>query len=111
MAFTWIPFYKEFSQKLMQFREDRTPLIDWIYDNLQGHISHLKDAPDGKRVADVDPFTVLAIINRGISFEKKVTICKKFKNFLHISTPVPDDFNGVPEMNTQRSNFMGFESD
>ena len=111
MAFTWIPFYKEFSQKLMQFREDRTPLIDWIYDNLQGHISHLKDAPDGKRVADVDPFTVLAIINRGISFEKKVTICKKFKNFLHISTPVPDDFNGVPEMNTQRSNFMGFELD
>lgn len=106
--FTWIPFYKEFAQKLLQFRNNRTPLVDWIYVNLQGYINHLKDAPDGRRVPDVDPFTVFAIINRSITYEKKINICTKFKSFLNISTPVPHDFSGVSEMNNQRSNFMYF---
>ena len=109
MKFTWIPFYKELAQKLLKFRNDRKPLVDWIYDNLQGHINHLKDAPDGRRVPDIDPFSVLAIINRRITWQKKKDICIKFKNFLNVSAPVPQDFFGVPEMNAQRTNFMTFK--
>ena len=109
MAYTWIPFYKEFAQKLLQFRNDRQPLIDWIYSSIDGSlIKHFKDAPDGRRVPDTDPFTVMAIINRGITFDKKVELCNKFKIFLNISSSVPQDFSGVPEMNNQRSNFIGF---
>ena len=108
MNFTWIPFYMEFADKLLRFRNDRTSLINWIYDNLEGHINHFKDDNNGTRVADVDPFTVFAIINRGITFSKKQEICTKFKNFLKITAPVPQDFNGVPEMNNQRTNFMAF---
>lgn len=110
MAFTWIPFYKEFAQKLLRFRSDRKPLVDWIYSNIDGSlIKHFKDAPDGRRVPDTDPFTVMAIINRGITYDKKVELCKKFKNFLNITSSVPQDFHGVPEMNNQRSNFIAFE--
>ena len=107
--FTWIPFYKEFAQKLLQFRNNRRPLVNWIYDNLQGYIKHFKDAPDGRRVPDTDPFTVFAFINRGITYDKKKDICAKFKTFLNITAPVPEDFSGVPEMNNQQSNFMAFE--
>ena len=110
MAFTWIPFYRELSQKLLQFRSNRKPLVDWIYGNIDGSlIKHFKDAPDGRRVPDTDPFTVMAIINRGIAYDKKVELCKMFKNYLNISVPAPQDFSGVPEMNNQRSNFIGFE--
>ena len=109
MTFTWIPFYKEFAKKLLQFRNDRKPLVDWIYDNLQGHINHLKDAPDGRQVPDIDPFSVFAIFNRSITWQKKIDICKKFENFLNISAAVPQDFLGVPEMNAQRTNFIAFE--
>lgn len=110
MKFTWIPFYKEFSQKLLQFRNDRKPLVNWIYGNIDGSlIKHFKDDSNGKRVPDTDPFTVMAIINRGITWDKKITLCKQFKSFLNISAPVPQDFSGVPEMNSQRLNFMGFE--
>ena len=111
MTFTWIPFYKELSQKLLQFRNDRKPLIDWIYSNIDSnYIKHLKDAPDGRRVVDIDPFTVFAIINRGITYDKKKAICAKFKELLNISVPVPQEFSGVPEMNSQRTNFMAFEA-
>lgn len=111
MTFTWIPFYKEFAQKLLQFKNNRTLLIEWIYGNInRALIKHFKDAPDGRRVLDTDPFTVMAIINRGISFDKKVELCRKFKSFLNISAPVPQDFSGVPEMNNMLSNFMAFEA-
>lgn len=111
MTFTWIPFYKEFAQKLLQFRSNRRPLVDWIYANLDSsYLKHLKDAPDGRRVPDVDPFTVMAIFNRGITDDKRIDICTRFKGALKIAAPVPQDFNGIPVMNAQRSNFMGFEA-
>jgi len=109
MAYTWIPFYKELSQKLLQFKNDRQPLIDWIYSNIKSeYIKHLKDAPDGRRVADIDPFTVYAIFNRGIAHDKRVEICQIFKNYLNVSASAPKDFDGIPVMNTQQSNFMAF---
>ena len=111
MDFTWIAFYKEFAQKLLQFRNDRTPLVNWIYDNLQGHIKYLKDAPDGSRLPDLDPFTVFAIINRQITYDKKKEICNKLKQFLHISAAIPQDFHGVPEMNNMLSSFLGYGKD
>lgn len=108
MAYTWIPFYKELAQKLLKFRNDRKLLIDWIYDNLDGYINHLKDDPEGTRVADIDPFTVYAIFNRGITHDKRIDICQKFKRYLNLTADVPKDFDGIPVMNTQRTNFMAF---
>ena len=96
----------------MQFRNDRKPLVDWIYGNIDGSlIKHFKDAPDGRHVPDTDPFTVMAIINRQITYNKKIEICAKFKRFLNITSDTPKDFNGVPEMNNMLSNFMAFEVD
>lgn len=109
MGFTWIPFYKELSKKLLQFRNDRKPLVDWIYDNLQGYINHLKDDSQGTKVDDIDPFTTFAIFNRGITHEKRINICQKFKEYLDISAQVPEDFDAIPVMNTQRTNFMAFK--
>ena len=111
MEFTWIAFYKEFAQKLLKFRNDRTPLVNWIYDNLQGHIKYLKDTPDGSRLPDLDPFSVFAIINRQITYDKKKEICNKLKQFLHISVAIPQDFHGVPEMNNMLSSFLGYGKD
>lgn len=80
MSFTWIPFYKELSKKLLQFRYNRKPLVDWIYDNLQGYINHLKDDSQGKRVDDIDPFTTYAIFNRGITVEKESLYVRNSKS-------------------------------
>ena len=51
MTFTWIPFYKEFLQKLLKFRNNRAPLVDWIYGNIDvtlgsGVIVTLTEYPD-----------------------------------------------------------------
>ncbi len=112
MSYTWIPFYKEFAQKLLQFKDNRAPLVNWIYDNLDSScIKHLKDDSTGKRLPDIDPLTVFAIFNRGITHEKRKDICQKFKDYLKIESPIPMDFDGLPIMNNQLSNFMAFEQD
>lgn len=111
MAYTWIPFYKEMSQKLLQFRNDRKPLVNWIYDNLDSYVKHLKVGPNEERLPDIDPFSVFAIVNRSITFTKKTDICAKYKAFLNISAAVPSDFSGVPEVNNLMSSFIGYGND
>lgn len=111
MNYTWIPFNKEFSQKLLKYRNNRTPLVNWIYDNLAGYVKYLKDNPDGRPLPDMDPFTVFGIINRGIAYDKKVYLCSKFKSFLKITASEPQDFSGVPEMNNLLSSFIGYGKD
>ena len=109
--FTWIPFYKELAQRLLQYKDNRKPLIDWIYDHLQGYIGHLKDDSDGRRVSDIDPFSIFAIFNRGVTDKKRGIICTKFKEYLSISSPIPEDYNGIPVVNSMQSNFIAFEKD
>ena len=111
MKFTWIPFYKELAQKLLQYKDNQNPLIDWIYDNLQGYIGHLKDDSDGRRVTNLDPFSVFAIFNRGITDENRCIICAKLKEGYGITAPIPEDYNGIPIVNAMHSNFMAFEKD
>lgn len=111
MTFTWIPFYKELAQKLLPYRDNRKPLIDWIYDNLQGYIGHLKDDSDGRRVSDIDPFSVFSIFNRGITDKNRGIICTKLKEGFDITAPIPEDYNGIPIVNAMQSNFMAFEKD
>ena len=111
MTFTWIPFYKELAQKLLQYKDNKQPLIDWIYDNLQGYIGHLKDDSDGRRVSDIDPFSVFSIFNRGITDKNRGIICAKLKEGFGISAPIPEGYNGIPIVNAMQSNFMAFEKD
>ena len=111
MTFTWIPFYKEFAQKLLQFRSNRKPLVNWIYDNLDGFVKHLKVGPNKERLPDIDPFSIFAVINRSITYDKKKEVCAKYKKYLNISAPVPEDFFGVPEMNNLLSAFIGYGKD
>lgn len=108
--FTWIPFYKEMAQKLLRYKSNRGNLVNWIYANLdKKYIKHLKDNKEGKRVPDIDPFTVFALFNRGTRTEKRAEFCSQFKTFLNITAPVPQDYAGIPEMNAEQSNFMAFE--
>ncbi|MBQ2520436.1 MAG: hypothetical protein II540_04015, partial [Paludibacteraceae bacterium] len=70
--FTWIAFYKELSLKLLQFKNDRKPLVEFIqsgndgFKNLRGKslVDYLH-MQDGSPISDIDPFSVFAIFNRG----------------------------------------------
>lgn len=115
--FTWIAFYKELSQKLLQFKNNRKQLIDFIQSGDKAFINdagkslveylHMRD---GSPISDIDPFSVFAIFNRGrITYKNRQNICAAFKDFLGINAAIPDDFDGIPIVDPRRSFFFTWD--
>lgn len=113
MSFTWVPYYKEFAEKLLQYQENRTNLCRLIYDHEDELLINYLHDEGGKddRFTDIDPFTTFGIFNRGISKKNRASSAALFKRLLNISAEVPSDFDGVPLLNNQKSHFFGFRPD
>lgn len=112
MSFTWIPYYKEFAQRLTQFQKDRKRLLNLIYnyrDELLAKYLH-DQGGEGDLLEDIDPFTVFGLFNRGIKHENRINSAKLFKNILDIKADIPKDFEGIPVLNNQKSHLFGFRS-
>ncbi len=115
--FTWIAFYKELSQKLLQFKNDRKPLVEFIqsgndgFKNLRGKslVDYLH-MQDGSPISDIDPFSVFAIFNRGrITYQNRQNICNAFRAHLSIKAAAPSDFDGIPIVDPRRSFFFTWD--
>ncbi len=109
VEFTWVAFYKELAQKLLPFRHNIHPLLDFIYslkdDKGKSQTSYIHDS-EGKKVPTIDPFSVVAIFNRNSKWDNRRKMCAEFKKFLSIESEVPSDFSGIPTVNPMRSFFF-----
>ena len=59
MKFTWIPYYQEFAEKLLQYETNRGALLKLIYDNgneLKADYLH-DEKGRNDLLKDIDPFT------------------------------------------------------
>ena len=106
--FTWIPFYKELSEKLLDYKNKRQLLVDFIYaeDGLRQYSNalHLKNKKDN--IFDIDPFSIFGLFNSGSKTkETRIAILKRIKTFFEIKTDIPSDFDGIPVLNYARSFF------
>ena len=113
MSFTWIPFYKEFAHKLLEFKNRRQELVETIYSVLDSTmndsgtsvVNYFKKDKD-ERLTDTDPFSVFAIFNRTSNFKVRRECVTILKECFHISATVPSDFDGIPVLNAQKSIFV-----
>ena len=113
MSFTWIPFYKEFAHKLLEYKNRRQELVETIYsvlDNTQNDsgtsvVNYFKKDKE-ERLTDTDPFSVFAIFNRTTNDKVRKECVTILKECFHISATVPSDFDGIPVLNAQKSIFV-----
>lgn len=113
MSFTWIPFYKEFAQKLLEYKNRRQELVETIYSVLDSTmndsgtsvVNYFKKDKD-ERLTDTDPFSVFAIFNRTSNVKVRRECVTILKECFHISATVPSDFDGIPVLNAQKSIFV-----
>ena len=107
--FTWIAFYKELAQKLLPYRHNIQPLLDFIYSlkdkNGKSQTAYIHDSK-GNKVPTIDPFSVMAIFNRNSTWENRSNMCTEFKQFLSLKCEVPTDFSGIPVVNPMQSFFF-----
>ena len=112
MRYTWIPFYKEFAEKLLNYRNDRASLLSLIYENREKLLAKYLHDNKGEDdlLVDVDPFTVFGLFNRGIKSENRINSAKLFKKLFNMDSDAPADFEGIPILNNQRSYFFGYRN-
>lgn len=116
--FTWVPLYEELAQAILRYKEDRTELVEWIYEDLgkvtrsdgQSLVAYLKQK-DGSKILDIDPFSVFAIFNRNTSWGNRTELLNHFKKKLGLTLDIPTDFNGIPTVDARRSFFFSWKSD
>lgn len=103
MAFSWVPYYKELAQKLVQYREKREELLDIIRGIDREYIDFLQKDGDGTKITDIHPFAIYSIFNRLFLIPKKQKILEYLKTKLNLTSPIPNDFDGIPSVNPQNS--------
>ncbi|MBO5629309.1 MAG: AAA family ATPase [Aeriscardovia sp.] len=113
--FTWIPFYKELAKALLIYKDNRKPLVDWIYSELSkvgssSLVDYLKE-DDGSKIVDIDPFSVFAIFNRSLRVDNRTSFLQMFKEKFGLISEVPTDFDGIPTVNSMRAFFFSWDTD
>lgn len=109
--FTWIKFYMELADKLLEYKNNRTTLIEKIKEvhNIIG--MKLPTLEKDNNIVDVDPFTIFALFNKGIKNSNRIQLLEGFKTIFNIAAEVPEEFDGIPVVNNMKATFYYFEGD
>ena len=110
--FSWIPFYSELAKALLAYKNNRKPLVDFVYSELskvggKSLVDYIH-MEDGSKVKDIDPFSLFAIFNRKLRPENKNGFLQKFKDRFGLKSDIPKDFDGIPTVNSQRAFFFNW---
>jgi hypothetical protein len=101
--FTWIPFYQELASKLLEYKESREHLIDFITEIKKEKYEYVQYLDkDYMPEKDIDPFTFFGILNRGGENRRK-QLAEFMKQKLSIEASLPNDFEGIPVLNNLNS--------
>ncbi|MBR5503442.1 MAG: AAA family ATPase [Methanobrevibacter sp.] len=109
----WTDFYTEFADKLLEYKENRTQLIQKIqkvYEKININLPTLDRDANGKKIIpyDIDPFTIFALFNKGITDDNRIKIINGIKEEFYIKSDVPIDFFGIPVVNNLGATFYYF---
>ena len=108
--FSWIPFYEELADKLLDYKSNRKVLIKKIrHAHKIAGVSLTKLETDNNNIPDIDPFTVFSTFNRGKQgLETRKMLCKGYKQVFEMNNGIPSDFEGIPTQNYTRYCFYPY---
>ncbi|MBQ9708020.1 MAG: hypothetical protein IJV66_02415, partial [Firmicutes bacterium] len=101
--FTWVPFVKEFAEKLLSYRDKRDELLSIFY-GIGDELTHAYQE-EGENITDITPFTVLGTLAVG-KIERRTQFASYFKDKFGIKADIPTDYTGFPSLHPQRVMFI-----
>lgn len=111
MVFKWVNFYQKFANKLLQYKDNRAELINVVYKAYEISGLNRPSMEVDNKLIDIDPFTVMGTFNKGLSDEKRIKHTKAFAELLGIAEEVPQDFMGIPVLNSLKATFYAYAPD
>ena len=110
--FDWIPFYEEFADKLLAYKDNRQELIEKIkqvYENTGIKLPTIDRDKEGNNIlVDIDPFTVFGLFNKQLTEKNRIKLISEFKGLFDIKAAVPMAFDGIPVLSPLKSTFFYF---
>ena len=111
--FSWIPIHQEATRKMLTVPKRQRELLATLREmERQGlKVIRLRDQdPQGSwhPLEQIDPFTFLATFNRGITADNRRANWQFVKKSWNLQSEVPQDFSGIPTVNSLASWFFSY---
>lgn len=104
--YDWIKPYRKIAEKLLDFRDNRQVLLSDLEDIYDEISLKYPFVDKGEPLTDIDPFTVLATFNRGITDDNRIKIIQRIIERWNIDSKVPVNFTGIPLVNNMSAWFI-----
>lgn len=115
MAFSWVPFYRELAERVLEFEDKQDELLAILREMKEANdgrcVPLLDNQPDDtqKPLEEIDPFTFMANLAR-VETATATRLCSWFKQKWDLSTHIPTDFDGRADIQPRSGNSWFFGS-
>lgn len=111
-TYDWIPFYEEFANKLLEYKDNRAELFSIIKDlvsqnSLLTYLHFEHEDWWSVRNYEIDPFSVFGIFNRNLTVQNRIELISLLAKTFNLHAAIPTDFSGIPIMDPRRAFFVG----
>lgn len=104
--FDWVDFYKAFAKALLNYKDNRSDLIQIIKKVYEEIDINLPALEQDNQIVDIDRFTVFGLFNKSkLKESNRVKIITVFARKIAVDAAVPTSFNAVPVLNNQNATF------
>lgn len=113
-SYQWIAFYETLADKLLEYKDKRNELFDLMkkmasQQQLMSYLHFENEDWWEPRKHQIDPFSVIGVINRGLTDTNRNLLAEAFAESFDIKVPVPTEFNGIPLLNNLNSFFSSID--
>lgn len=110
--YDWVNFYKEFSEKLLEYKDNRQTLIEKIKTVFKDAKINLPTLERDNNIVDIDPFTVFGLFNKSsMTHKNRITIISEIADKFSIIAKVPNSFDSIPVLNNLNATFYYFREE
>ena len=109
--FDWVDFYKELSDKLLQYKNNRIELVEKVKEIYEITGIKLPTLEKDNQIADIDPFTFFGLFNKKLTDANRLSILNAIASLFGVKAPVPTAFDSIPVLNPQNATFYLFVPD
>ena len=107
---TWVDFYKELAERLLDFREKRNELIIKIRKVYELAGIKLPTLEKDNKLTDIDPFTIFGLFNKSsLKESNKIKILDAVSRVFNVESKVPSSFESIPTINNMGATYYDFE--
>ena len=109
--FDWVDFYKVLSGKLLQYKNNRSELVEKVKKIYEITGLNLPTLEKDNQIVDIDPFTFFGLFNKKLTDANSLSILKAVSELFDVKAPVPTAFDSIPVLNPQNATFYYFIPD